>query len=126
MLAALLVIWAGFTGTETAQRGRLVVKSVDLLVGSHETRELDLEVQLSASDAATGRVVCSASRGLVARLKPHPARPVSFQVTVPARSGGRTRDYRLHARVLSRPEGEVVENSIVITMPDGAARCSKR
>lgn len=125
MLPLLFAVWAGFTGIETTEKGRLTVKSVDLLVGSHETRELSLEVQLSASDVATGRVVCRVSTRLAGRLKPHPARPVSFQVTT-AREKGGAHDYRLHARVRSRSDGEVVENSMVVTMPDGTARCSSR
>ena len=125
MLPLLFVVWAGFTGIETTQKGRLTVKSVDLLVGSDATRELRLEVQLSASDVTTGRVVCRVSTRFSGRLKSHPVRPVSFGVTM---AGGKAvpRDYRLHARVASRPDGEVVENSIVVTMPDGIARCSSR
>ena len=126
MLAVLFVVWAGFTGIETAQEGRFTTRSVDLLVGSDETRELSLEVQLSASDVATGRVVCKASARLAGRLKPHPARPVSFRVTTPTGITSSDRDYRLHARVRSRTDGEVVENSIVITIPEGTVRCMSR
>ena len=125
MLPLLFVVWAGFTGIETTHKGRSTVKSVDLLVGSHETRELKIEVQLSASDVATGRVVCRVSTRFAARLKPHPARAVSFGVTSAAKESA-VRDYRLRARISSRSGGEVVENSIVVTMPDGPARCSSR